>query len=196
MHVLEQDRCTPSWQAGVALQRPTQHNLSNLVAILTRRITIYTRMTNHDAVWKSFAIIPKVGGTLSCIGSTLIVRDIVKKYRNKKSVALTSTMMLSISVANIVGSFFGYVMSTWMVPRGDAFYAAGNLATCEAQGFIVTWNLVYFVTSYAMLSALCKLAWLRACSYWCHYLIPSPFHIHSHADTDAALPPFIFYLTV
>ena len=158
MHVLEQDRCTPSGQAGVALQRPTQHNLSNLVAILTRRITIYTRMTNHDAVWKSFAIIPKVGGTLSCIGSTLIVRDIVKKYRNKKSVALTSTMMLSISVANIVGSFFGYVMSTWMVPRGDAFYAAGNLATCEAQGFIVTWNLVYFVTSYAMLSALCKLA--------------------------------------
>lgn len=36
-------------------------------------------------------------------------------------------------------------MSTWMAPRGDAFYALGNRVTCEIQGFVVTFAIVNFV---------------------------------------------------
>ena len=47
-------------------------------------------------------------------------------------------------------------MTSWMVPRGDAPFAAGNQGTCDAQGFFVTFTFIYFVTAYTELAVLCK----------------------------------------
>ena len=45
-------------------------------------------------------------------------------------------------------------MTSWMIPTGDAPYAAGNQATCDAQGFFVSLQFIYFVTAYTLLAVL------------------------------------------
>ena len=55
-----------------------------------------------------------------------------------------------------LGTFFSWFMTSWMVPRGDAPFAAGNQGTCGAQGFFVTFTFIYFVTAYTELAVLCK----------------------------------------
>ena len=106
-------------------------------------------------VWKSYLILGKIIAVPSIVASIFLARDIINKYiKHKKNVALTSLILLGISVVNIIGSIFGWGMTSWMVPKGDAPYAAGNIASCEAQGFFVSLQFIYFVTAYTELAAL------------------------------------------
>lgn len=104
------------------------------------------------------AIIPKVGGALSLIACSFIMRDVSAKWREKLRVSLTSILIFCISVADWLASFFSAFMSTWMAPSdalvwdGRPIYlAAGNTATCTAQGFITTLTIAASMSYYAVL---------------------------------------------
>lgn len=103
----------------------------------------------------SIAIIPKVGGTLSLIANTLIMRDVSIKWHGKKLVPLTSVIVFCISACDWLCSFFSAFMSTWMVPADTGYYlASGNTQTCTAQGFITALTLGASMCFYAVLMIL------------------------------------------
>ena len=90
--------------------------------IMDAESTEYTSST-----LKAFAIIPKVGGSLSIIGSCLILCDVGRKWQN---VPLATEVVAHITVANLFIAFWECFLSTWMVPRGSpAYMARGNVAT-------------------------------------------------------------------
>jgi len=108
-----------------------------------------------DSHHKCFAIIPKVGGFLSIIGSILILRDVFLKFKQQKTIQLTTKMMTLITVANLFLGFWENFLSTWMVPRDSlAFMASGNVTTCNLQAFISVLMYMIVETAYTMLSAL------------------------------------------
>eukprot|EP01082_Thalassiosira_pseudonana_P012824 g11466.t1 g11466 contig5:929038-930138(+) len=105
-------------------------------------------------ILKSFAIIPKIGGCLSLLASYLVVRDISIRWNDRKRlpVPLMSRILFWKCISNMVFSFFGAFLSTWMAPRDQqVVYALGNLTTCEVQGFLVTFANVHFVSSFVSL---------------------------------------------
>ena len=107
---------------------------------------------SHD---KAFAIIPKVGGVLSIIGCVLILRDVVLKVKEHKTIPLTAKIMTLITVANLFIAFWENFLSTWMVPKDSvAFMASGNARTCNLQAFISVLMYMIVETAYTMLSAL------------------------------------------
>ncbi|KAL7527032.1 hypothetical protein ACHAWF_002008 [Thalassiosira exigua] len=118
-----------------------------------------------SALEKSIAIIPKVGGTLSMVASTFIVRDVALRWRSsRRSVPLTSAVVGCISVADWLYAFFGAFLSTWMAPSDSGHYlASGNARTCAAQGFIVTLTVGASMSYYA---ALMLLYWLIVRFRW------------------------------
>eukprot|EP00985_Skeletonema_marinoi_P033658 scaffold41824_cov219-Skeletonema_marinoi.AAC.7 len=105
----------------------------------------------------SLHILLKIGGAISCISSFLLARHILKK--KWAGMSLQSMMLLGISVMDVIGSFFGYVMGLWMSGEGIYYIhsgplIAGDTQTCTAQGFILTFAFTYFLTAYAGLGAL------------------------------------------
>ena len=64
-------------------------------------------------VWKSYIIIPKFMAATSIIASSFLARDIVSKWRKKKSMPLNNAVLLGISAVDIIGSFFGWFMTSW-----------------------------------------------------------------------------------
>mmetsp|Transcript_31110 Transcript_31110/g.65650 ORF Transcript_31110/g.65650 Transcript_31110/m.65650 type:complete len:366 (+) Transcript_31110:328-1425(+) len=116
---------------------------------------------NYDAVGKTFAIFPKVSGSLSIIGSCLILRDIGKKWHK---VPLTTEVVAHITVANLFIAFWECFLSTWMVPKDSgAYMAKGNTATCNAQGFIAVTMYAILALSYTILSVL---YWIIVAQGW------------------------------
>lgn len=111
---------------------------------------------------KAIAILPKVGGSLSIIGSSLLLRDVVRK---RQDVPLTTEVIANITVANLFIAFWECFLSTWMVPRDTsvAYMASGNTASCEAQGFITVVNLIVLEFSYTILSVL---YWIMVAKGW------------------------------
>lgn len=110
-------------------------------------------------ILKSFAIIPKIGGCLSLLASYLVVRDISIRWNDRKRlpVPLMSRILFWKCISNMVFSFFGAFLSTWMAPRDQqVVYALGNLTTCEVQGFLVTFANVHFVSSFVSLMVVCE----------------------------------------
>ena len=79
-------------------------------------------LTNNEPSWIAWAILPKFGATISIISSIFLVRDvIIKRHKeNNKSISLTNVILFGISVNDIIGAFFSFFMTTWMVPRGQA----------------------------------------------------------------------------
>lgn len=109
----------------------------------------------------AWAIIPKVGGAFSLIGSTLILRDIGRKWAN---VPLTTEVLAHITVANTVIAFWECFLSTWMVPAGSSAYmATGNTTTCNVQGFISVVAFIVLELSYTILSVL---YWIMVAQGW------------------------------
>jgi len=106
---------------------------------------------------KAIAIVPKVGGALSVIACSLIMRDVSIKWYRKKSVSLTSVILFCISVVDWLYSFFAAFLSTWMIPEeSGAYLASGNIQTCTAQGFIIAFTVGASMSYYALLIILCK----------------------------------------
>lgn len=67
----------------------------------------------------------------------LITRDVLIRYHRRERIRLTQKIVFELSLANFWASFFSAFMSTWMVPKDSGDYqAAGNTASCTAQGFL------------------------------------------------------------
>jgi len=106
----------------------------------------------------ALAITPKVSGSLSIIGSILIIRDVIKHWRsssghNHHQISATSRVLLSMSIADIGSSFFAHFLSTWMVPPSDDIniaLAEGNETTCTIQAF--TYELFFYAAIWSILS--------------------------------------------
>ena len=121
----------------------------------------------------AIAIVPKIPGLLSMIGSMFITRAIHKKWRRDRgSLSMTSRIMLNISIADILVSFFRDLLGTWMfpsyMPSAYVAFASGSDATCAAQHFIG--NLVWSATNTAsaFLAVSCKFHVLHVCTILLH----------------------------
>mmetsp|Transcript_1181 Transcript_1181/g.2448 ORF Transcript_1181/g.2448 Transcript_1181/m.2448 type:complete len:446 (+) Transcript_1181:65-1402(+) len=90
-------------------------------------------------------IMAKASGVLSMIGSGLIIRDVIFRWKRRKhkdeSLPTVSRVILSMSLLDFGNSFIVHFVGTWMVPDGiidDSFpipLTAGNEMTCTAQAF-------------------------------------------------------------
>ena len=111
-------------------------------------------MFTPEASRHAWVIIPKFGGALSLIGSTFLLRDIGRKW---KDVPLTTEVLAHITIANVFIAFWECFLSTWLVPKdSNAFMASGNTATCEMQGFISVCAFMTLEVSYTILAVLCE----------------------------------------
>lgn len=112
-----------------------------------------TGAMSMSSALKAWAIIPKVGGSLSLIGSAFLLRDVGRKWEN---VPLTTEVLAQITIANMFIAFWECFLSTWMVPKdsSSAYMASGNMATCNVQGFIAVVSFICLEISYTILSVL------------------------------------------
>jgi len=118
-------------------------------------------MVSVSAALKAFAILPKVGGSFSIVGSCLVLRDVGRKWQK---VPLTTEVVAHITVANLFIAFWECFLSTWMVPKDSpAFMATGNTVTCNVQGFISVGMFIILESSYAILSVL---YWIMVAYGW------------------------------
>ena len=82
-------------------------------------------------------IIFKVGGSISCIGSGYIIQDVLCNP-DKRSKSVYHRIMVGLSAMDIFFSFFAFVLGSWPMPKGSWLWAAGNMASCDAAGFITS----------------------------------------------------------
>ncbi|KAL7541328.1 hypothetical protein ACHAWF_006907 [Thalassiosira exigua] len=94
-------------------------------------------MKDYTTHQKVSIILMKVGGLLSMTADHFIMRDFLIRYHKGERVKLTKRIVCELSFAQFWASFFSAFLGTWMVPKesGD-FLAAGNTASCTAQGFL------------------------------------------------------------
>lgn len=80
------------------------------------------------------AVLPKVSGTLSFIGSSIIFQDVIRNKKRRNTVY--SRLMLGLSTFDVMASIVN-IMSTWSIPSDvpNLFGSSGTTATCTAQGF-------------------------------------------------------------
>lgn len=96
-------------------------------------------LTNLDGLTlvqiKALAIIPHITGTLSFLGSSSILYDIL--WARKRNLPQPyGRLLLSISTVDVITSA-AFGLSTWPIPRGTegVWGAVGTTQTCTAQGF-------------------------------------------------------------
>lgn len=70
------------------------------------------------------------------VASQFLMRNVIIRFNRGERIKLTHRIVFELSFANYWGSFFSAFMSSWMVPKDSGVYqAAGNTASCTAQGF-------------------------------------------------------------
>jgi hypothetical protein len=89
------------------------------------------------------AILQRIMGTISLIGSSYVIQDVLRNEQKRKHTF--HRLMVGLSFSDILSSFFVHILSTSPMPKGYHVFAVGNVATCDAQGFIV--YLCTFVTT-------------------------------------------------
>lgn len=87
---------------------------------------------------KVLAIVPKITGSLSLVGSLFVLQDILRD-KKKRSKSIFHKIMIGLSTSDVISSVAN-VLSTWPSPsNGDhnssVYGAVGTTATCTAQGF-------------------------------------------------------------
>lgn len=114
-------------------------------------------------------IAAKISGLLSMIGSAFIIRDVVTRWRRKKSdqsLASIPRIILSMSIADLLNSFFVHFLGPWMVPKEkmgfDEYYylpeslsVGGTDGTCATQAFLVNSTQITAVLTNATLAYAC-----------------------------------------
>jgi hypothetical protein len=115
-------------------------------------VEIHKRMSQglSESQLKALALVPKFTSVLSISGSTWIAVQVLRS-KDKRSLVY-HRMLFAFSIVDII-AVFGLFLTTWPMPKGtlNAFGAVGNVATCEAQGFVVQLHSALFIYN-AMLS--------------------------------------------
>ena len=83
---------------------------------------------------KAFVILPKITGTLSVLGSSYIIYDVLKDPSKRKK--QYHQIMLGMSTLELISSFFGPFLGTWPMPKGYHLYAMGTMTTCDISAFL------------------------------------------------------------
>jgi hypothetical protein len=92
----------------------------------------------------ALAVTPKVTASLSILGSSWIVIEVLTQKSKRHNVYNRLLCVMScFDIATAVWMF----ASTWPIPRGseDVAFAVGNTATCEAQGFFLQLGITPFL---------------------------------------------------
>ena len=83
----------------------------------------------------SHQITYKVAGSISCIGSSYIVQDVLR-HEDKRSESIYHRIMVGLSIMDLFYSFFVHILSSWPMPKGSYLWAIGNMASCDAVAFL------------------------------------------------------------
>lgn len=87
-----------------------------------------------------------MAGTLSCLGSSMLIVHCIDKIRKGKN-ATYHRILLGMSTMDMIASFFGATLTTVLVPREAGGWGnVGTWSTCTFQGF--TWQLAGIVPLY------------------------------------------------
>mmetsp|Transcript_5549 Transcript_5549/g.6349 ORF Transcript_5549/g.6349 Transcript_5549/m.6349 type:complete len:617 (-) Transcript_5549:351-2201(-) len=92
-------------------------------------------------------VTPKVTGTLSFVGSCSIIYEIWRLKPSKRQV--THHILLCMSIVDAFNSFAMF-LATWPIPKP---YGSGNIATCNAQGFVIQFAICILFWNAALASA-------------------------------------------
>jgi len=88
---------------------------------------------------RTFVIILRTTGLLSLLGSSWIVAEILSDRRNKLKLTY-HRFLLGMSISDAAASLFWF-LSSWCVPVGTWWKAAGNAATCRMQAFFTRFTI-------------------------------------------------------
>ena len=83
---------------------------------------------------KTLIISYKITAGLSIFGSSYIIQHILRDPQ-KLNGSTYHRIMLGLSCSDIIYSFFGLFLGTWVMPRGEQLFAVGSNATCNIAGF-------------------------------------------------------------
>lgn len=83
-----------------------------------------------------FVLAPKISGTLSVVGSSYIIQDVLRDPQKRKK--FSSRIMLGLSVMDVLSSFSAFVLTSWPRPAGSMPWAVGTVETCDASAFFTT----------------------------------------------------------
>lgn len=83
---------------------------------------------------RALAIVPKISGSMSIMGSIFIITDILK---SREKLGRTYSRILLVMSCYDFFTSVAQALSTWPIPEGtdDVQYAAGTTFTCTFQGF-------------------------------------------------------------
>ena len=83
-----------------------------------------------------FVLAPKISGTLSVVGSSYIIQDVLRDPQKRKK--FSARIMLGLSVMDVLSSFSAYILTSWPRPAGSMPWAIGTVETCDASAFFTT----------------------------------------------------------
>jgi hypothetical protein len=78
----------------------------------------------------------RVMGMFSLIGSSYVIQDVLRNEQKRNHTF--HRLMVGLSISDVLSSFSAHILSTAPMPKGYQMFAVGNIATCDAQGFINT----------------------------------------------------------
>jgi len=132
----------------------------------------------YTAFHKSLVIIPKITGMMSILGSIAILRDLLKGPRAERK-KITSKVLIAMNISDLLSTSIVHVIGTWFVPKGTAFWSAGNEHTCDIQG----WSNVLFYCYALGYNAALSIVYLLIVRYswneedfrkWSYFILCSP----------------------
>jgi hypothetical protein len=97
-------------------------------------IDVYGNAGWDESQMVDVTIVQRVMGTLSLIGSMYVIQEVLRNEQKRNHTF--HRLMVGLSVADALTSFFAHILSTALIPKGYQVLAIGSVATCDVQGFI------------------------------------------------------------
>ena len=126
--------CASEVIVGREIKRQTHSYPSTTIGIMEPSSPECTYTSEYAWCVPTFVVIlPKITGGISVAGSAYLAKLMISEKKKKPY----HRLLLNMSIADILSSTLVHVVGSWMMPQGTSPLSRGNLATCDAQGFIV-----------------------------------------------------------
>ena len=79
----------------------------------------------------------KISSALSIMGSIYVIQDVLWDPKKRKE-STYHRIMVGLSCSDIIFSFFGPFLGSWVMPTGSQIFAAGSDIACAVAGFFMT----------------------------------------------------------
>ena len=79
----------------------------------------------------------KISSALSIMGSIYVIQDVLWDPKKRKE-STYHRIMVGLSCSDIIFSFFGPFLGSWVMPTGSQIFAAGSHIACAVAGFFMT----------------------------------------------------------